>query len=264
MSSKTIYHEINKVKIEIMATLCGMFIFYITLAFIQLICKKFKVQAHHSNTNYLGYLFVFLSSFNSTITSILILQIEKPSLQIFTINHMLLFILLSFITFFIFGGRSKYLFPSSLLHEGAFVNEKLDQKDYSKRVTQKQKKLIQIYGYKYGCHSCGILYNKTILDLLKHYQQYRGKTLNRSAYFADHSPPQAIARKNQLNSGFLLPQCQSCSYQQSSCVKKSVHHGNWEATNSSHIITHITRLRLFKIWVPWPVLFYLLIKMNYL
>lgn len=121
------------------------------------------------------------------------------------------------------GGRFTSVLPSSLLRPGAFAREWLPAKgpDYA---TQGQKNLIQAYGRKYGCHSCGKRWP--------------------SHFVADHQPPSSTL-KNSLTQQFFFPQCPRCSNIQGSFVGGS---------GSKFIRTHPFSLRLYHLFLPVPLI----------
>ena len=57
--------------------------------------------------------------------------------------------------FFVFSASFRCALPSSLLRPGAFAIRSEPQSDYGVAVTSKQRKIVQGYGYRYGCHTCG-------------------------------------------------------------------------------------------------------------
>ncbi|XP_077975108.1 uncharacterized protein LOC144431167 [Styela clava] len=159
------------------------------------------------------------------------------------------------IVFKLFGGRLKSLCPSHILHPGAFAVEHVALSTLTARVTKTHLSKIQLLGERHGCHTCGKRYNRFESTASKLWKKLFGSSSRvKVDYFADHNPPVALAeqylKRNKSIVGKLYPQCKSCSYFQASQVR--LHQAN-QLKSSNAIITHATRMRLFKLWIPFPV-----------
>jgi len=165
------------------------------------------------------------------------------------------FTTISVVHFMLFGNFKSVL-PSHVLHPGAFARKYLYIGNYDLDVTNSQRKKIQVIGNKYGCHTCGKIYSPVFYlrrrVLARIFPQH---VKQRKLYFADHSPPLAVAKASwrKISSGVLYPQCQHCSNLQASCVRSALNSKS-QTLIEKGFVTHASRFKLWKIWFPWPVL----------
>lgn len=164
--------------------------------------------------------------------------------------------LLCIFTFKLFGGRFRNLCPSHILYPGAYAVKHVQLPTLTSAVTKQRLAKVQRIGEKYGCHTCGKRYN--VGDALIKYVRQRvfGYVPHvRVDYFGDHNPPVALAgeymKKDISATGRLFPQCKKCSYFQASQVR--LHLAGKTLTHEG-MVTHATRFKLHKMWIPYPIL----------
>lgn len=132
------------------------------------------------------------------------------------------------------GGRFSAVLPSHLLRPGAFAKEWLPAIKGPRYATDKEKEVIQTFGKRYGCHSCG---------------KKRG-----TSFVCDHQPPTKCLLQNETNSNLSLlqrfyPQCNRCSLLQGGLLNSNGANG----TSLKFIRTHPFRLRLYHTFLPIPL-----------
>lgn len=242
-----------KIKLNLGIIAFGAAIFFVSLAFFQFLFKFFKCYTHHRQSNKLGFIAFVLSSYLSNYAMIHVLKIMNcvSLLQPFTIHHCVLFS----IVYFCLVSRVSFsnFLASSVLHCGAFAVKGFALSDYTKHVTDRQRSIVLEFGYKNGCHSCGKIHFKLWRRMRELYCYLADVKKPIADYFADHQPPQAVAKVDKVNTGKLFPHCHHCSYHQADCVKKALKSKNWEEHSSDHVVTHYMQLRFWKFQLPWPV-----------
>ena len=212
----------------------------------------FKLATHQKLTSLfikpvlaiiMAYVYVYVNqiSFNSSITlpeisSLSFLLPKKISLtqKNYRQQHILESVIYTIIE--ILCRHSKKLLPSSYLHEGSFSNKMfgcVKLKSWDQSQTPAILKKIQLFGKKYGCHTCG---TKNRVDILTNNSE-----INSQIFIGDHQPPRAIVReiiwpylqsksknssdrtqiriKEKLEAAKLYPQCNQCSLKQAANVR---------------------------------------------
>lgn len=122
------------------------------------------------------------------------------------------------------GGRFVSVLPSHLCSPGAFGRQWIPAGSNYANVTEK--KIIQVFGNKHGCHSCG---------------KRRG-VVN---FAADHQPPSTINSGKEIQRFY--PHCDKCSGLQGGVLS-----GN-SKSDSMALITHPFSLRLYHLFLPVPL-----------
>ncbi|XP_078688447.1 uncharacterized protein LOC144920261 [Branchiostoma floridae x Branchiostoma belcheri] len=167
-------------------------------------------------------------------------------------------VVLTCVTFKLLGGRFRNVLPSHLLHPGAFSKKAVPAS--LKYASQNKKVHIQQLGRKFGCHSCGSKFGGLKTSYGKVFQKLKLKEkigiLLGGRFIADHQPPLAVyetalkrKRVAKYSSPAFYPQCQRCS----SCQRLylgAVSRGRPEPF--SPVVTHVSSLRLYHLWLPWP------------
>ncbi|XP_039256527.2 uncharacterized protein LOC120333226 [Styela clava] len=233
----------------ILATLAGILVFPICLGLFQIyVWKPINVTAHRKVAKLCGIVTLIISNTCSAFAFVLtemLLNGNKRGVfvcksRLETVFNFFIYTVLALISFRLLGGRLRNLCPSHILHAGAFANEDLPLPEttvVSKSHMMKLKALRE----KHGCHICGKRGNKIekFISVLK-------SLLLRI-------PNEKIPKEDPLFMLTEYPQCKSCSRLEIS--KTLPTYSNDVLKNKCAIITHATRLRLFKLWVPFPILF---------
>lgn len=164
--------------------------------------------------------------------------------------------LLCIFTFKLFGGRMKSLCPSHILHPGSYAVKPVPLPTLAAPVTKHRLTKVQKIGEIYGCHTCGKRYNfgdAFITYVKRRFFGYANRV--HVDYFGDHNPPVSLVgeylKKNSSTKGQLFPQCKKCSYFQASQVRL---HLAGKPLAHQGIVTHATRIKLHKLWIPYPIL----------
>lgn len=121
------------------------------------------------------------------------------------------------------GGRFRSVLPSHLHHPGAYARQWIPAGNHANNT---QRDVITEIGRKYGCHSCG--------------------TRRVDKFFADHQPPTKFEKIIGSGRQNFYPHCQRCSSLQGGTLGPS--------STSSPIITHISTLRHYYLFLPTPLL----------
>lgn len=257
----------------LLSSLTGMVTFPTILGIMHHVWKPLGVAAHMKVAPLCGGISLLAASSLSALSFTQVRNsISKPKSPLIyervdqeMLANVAAYTLLCLVTFKVFSGRLRALCPSHILSPGSFANKHVSIPTAVSRVTKSQQTKIQLLGAKYGCHTCGKRFNPWFSSLVKAWKKSR-ITVD---YFADHSPPVAIAAKclseNMYIQGKLYPQCKSCSYFQASQVRVFQNKLNYQERYSG-MVTHAFRLRMYKLWIPWPILFqfgYIHIFFNY-
>lgn len=238
---------------DLIAGSCGFICFPLAIGVIQnFVWKKLNVAAHFKLASFYGFTTVFVSSIvsHSVVESVKAWQ-KKVPLSFSDDKKIVLCSFISLIQFLFVARKFKVVLPSNLLHPGAYAKKgiKLEFQQFLKPATQSHRNKIQIFGYKYGCHTCGKKYFKLVNSI----KQFFIPSCIKVEYIADHQPPKAIfSEKLRKSKGYLYPHCFSCSSLQAHQVRfvkqKSVYSAN-------SIITHGMRFKLWKFFIPWSLFF---------
>lgn len=265
---ENITHE--NVKGKLISASVGMIAFPSMLGLMQYFWKLTRISAHSKFAPVCGFLSLSVSSYTASLTTMIVqtaIQGQDENMQIFekeTLQHVVFSSCLSLVTFYLLRGKLRNLGPSHIFQPGAFAVEKIPLLSINTLATHNDRKLIQEFGRRYGCHTCGQSYPPCWYDIRKFFKNtIRGHPKTASVnYISDHVPPQALAdkplkpmlkmrNKNQL--GALYPQCETCSLKQAHKVKSYLN-GKYSYRSSAYIFTHVTSVRLHKLWIPWPLL----------
>ena len=129
------------------------------------------------------------------------------------------------------GGRFAAVLPSHLLRPGAFAIDWLPATRGAQYATAREKEVIQTFGKKYGCHSCG-----------------KRRVTN---FICDHQPPTKCVQDETISSLVqrFYPQCNRCSLLQGGLLNGNGASG----TSLKFIRTHPFSLRLYHTFLPLPL-----------
>lgn len=119
------------------------------------------------------------------------------------------------------GGRFSAVLPSNLYKPGAFAHQWIPAR-WEQYAAHYERHLIQQFGAKYGCHSCGT---------------------RQGRFIADHQPPIKLSGPGELLRFY--PHCIKCSSLQGAALSTLKH-------CRVAVRTHITSLRLFHLFLPVP------------
>ena len=236
---------------------CSMLIYPCTICFIQhAILKPLNIAAHSAWSSVVGLFTILISAVASSCTHRFVEHVLTFENLNINIHELLFSSILSIMHFFILSKSFTIVVPSHILYPGAFYTTSIKCLDYSKQVTASQKRAINLIGIQNGCHTCGTKYPLSENLLCKTIISIFGKSSSKPLYFADHSPPMAIAcfysrYKLKKLEGELLPQCPKCSYLQASCVKQVLKNPIYFKNNRHCIVTHAFTFRAWKIFLPW-------------
>ena len=244
----------------ILPSLCGIIAFPTTIGLFQhFVWKKLHIAAHAPYARFCGAVTVCVSSLIANYSFKSIISMQDHSINLF-ISHkdVLVSSLLSIGQFYILTRSFKVVLPSHLLHVGAFARQGIPLKPelHFQSVTHAQSLRIQELGYQYGCHSCGKKHTK-IANLIKNSRVLtwiRKPPHMKVDYIGDHQPPKALVANQDVSSfkGSLYPQCKSCSQLQASRVRLA--NGSVKK-DSDAIVTHSLRFKIWKIFIPWLIVF---------
>lgn len=246
-------------KQNIIAAACGMITFPATIGLFQhIFWKQLNLGAHHRIAPLCGFLTVGTGSF---LSCFVVSTVHDAFLGVYpmvslTIQDVVTFTMLSVTQYYLLSKRFSRPLPSHVLKPGAFAQKCVVLHDYNVKVSESQKRQIQYIGRSHGCHTCGKVYSPFYyLYKIGLSRLWPNNFKMRAPYYADHSPPVALAfakGKGSAN-GVLYPQCQSCSNLQSTCVR-AVLASNTSSLPKRGFVTHAIRFKMWKIWLPWPLL----------
>eukprot|EP01084_Bolivina_argentea_P022664 42126_1 len=119
----------------------------------------------------------------------------------------------------------RVLTPSDLWCRGSYARYCINKNVYRRHyATEYQKKLIEEYGMKYGCHHCGRKQFmsskfKTVTKPMRRFlNKYFSLNISLTEYIADHIPPSKVLKLKRKRQVF-LPQCRLCCMKQANSVK---------------------------------------------
>eukprot|EP00057_Strongylocentrotus_purpuratus_P006820 XP_011661294.1 PREDICTED: LOW QUALITY PROTEIN: uncharacterized protein LOC105436927 [Strongylocentrotus purpuratus] len=149
-------------------------------------------------------------------------------------------------------GKFASVLPSTILKPGAFAQRGIPAtKNYA---SSGKKATLAAIGSRHGCHTCG-------------------KRRTAKSFIADHQPPLSLPKRTDIlhtlskffrphQSDYrFYPHCPSCSRVQMTYLgamanqrTTSLTKGRVVRMDLNHIVTHATSLRLYHLYLPFPVI----------
>jgi len=207
----------------ISASLVGCVTFPTCLGLIQkYICAPLRVTSSMKLFSPLvGSAAVFVSASTASLATTASYAYLNDSKVIIKTEELCVSGVLGMAVFKMLGGRFNAVLPSNLYKPGAFAHLWIPAR-WEQYATHYERNLMQQFGFKHGCHSCGT---------------------RRGRFIADHQPPIKLSGPGELLRFY--PHCGKCATLQGIALSPLKH-------ARIAVRTHVTSLRLYHLFLPVP------------